>query len=87
MSVNSLKRYWFEFEGLSVPNVLNLGCGVTAHDIDDEKALIQEMVDHMPSNRVTTILENVDVSTLEANHVLPNIGNVMVRGIWFPKRY
>ena len=28
--------------------------------------------------------EDVDLTTLDPNHVLPNIGNVTRRGVWFP---
>jgi hypothetical protein len=27
---------------------------------------------------------DVDVASLDAKHVLPNIGPVVVRGVWFP---
>ena len=33
--------------------------------------------------RVTDIIEDVDVSTLDANHVLPP----NLRGVWFPLGY
>jgi len=31
-----------------------------------------------------SVRENVDVSALDERHVLPNMGNVLVRGVWFP---
>jgi hypothetical protein len=36
---------------------------------------------------VVQVVENVDVSTLDQKHVLPNIGDVTVRGVWFPLGY
>ncbi|MGH9896159.1 MAG: hypothetical protein ACREA0_30045 [bacterium] len=36
---------------------------------------------------IAKVIEDVDVSTLDANHVLPNMGLVTVRGIWFPLGY
>jgi len=37
--------------------------------------------------RVTDIIEDVDVSTLDANHVLPNMAPPNLRGVWFPLGY
>ncbi len=31
--------------------------------------------------------EDVDISRLDQNHVVPNIGIAAVRGIWFPLGY
>ena len=35
--------------------------------------------------RIMDIAEDVEISDLEQRHVLPNIGDMNVRGIWFPK--
>ena len=35
--------------------------------------------------RIMDIAEDVKTSDLEQRHVLPNIGDMNVRGIWFPK--
>jgi hypothetical protein len=32
-------------------------------------------------------LSEVDLSSLEQNHVFPNVGDIMARGIWFPQGY
>jgi hypothetical protein len=80
-----LKRYWFTFERSTSPTPLNLGCGVTAHSYDDALALLRERVfcgKAMP--HISGYIEDVDVSTLDPKHVLPNIGLVVSRGIWFP---
>ncbi len=80
-----LKRFWFEFEKLSKPTALNLGCGITAYDYDDAIYILQTKV-FAESNppKVNRVVENVDVSLLDPKHVLPNIGNVACRGVWFP---
>lgn len=83
-----LRRYWFVFEKFSMPTPLNLGCGVTAHDYDDALTLLQERVfleGNFPA--IVEQIEDVDVSTLDKNHILPNIGMVTRRGIWFPLGY
>jgi hypothetical protein len=37
-----------------------------------------------PDRPITAVVENVDIPTLERNHVLPNMGNPVVRGIGYP---
>jgi hypothetical protein len=36
---------------------------------------------------VTKFIEDVDITTLDQNHVVPNMGIVVIRGIWFPREY
>jgi len=36
---------------------------------------------------IKKVIENVDVSTLDAGHVLPNMSPPNIRGVWFPLRY
>jgi hypothetical protein len=83
-----LKRYWFTFEKLGKPSPLNLGCGVTAYHYDDAINLLGQRVfagKDLP--RIVGYSEDVDLSTLDQKHVLPNIGLATVRGIWFPQGY
>lgn len=82
-----LHRYWIEFpkDAVVIQRGLGMGCGVTAYSLDDARRLIQEQLfPGIPLPPFTRITEDVDVRTLEANHVLPNIGVVTWRGIWFP---
>jgi hypothetical protein len=87
-----LTRYWFEFH-LSVedehPEGALLGCGVTARDYDDALSLLRERVwqgRELPA--VRRVVEDVDVSSLDSDHVLPNLVMPPVwRGVWFPKGY
>ena len=85
-----MRRYWIEFD-LSAyahphnhPAIIKGGCGVTAVDHRDALVMIGEHIflDGLP--RVSKVIEDVDVFTLDEGHVLPNMGNVLVRGIWFP---
>lgn len=84
------KRYWIEFEidldDWGSPNsLLRAGCGVTGVNLDDCLCLIQQQIlngaELPPMKRV---IEDVDISTLDSNHVIPNMGLVIKRGIWFP---
>ncbi len=86
--MKKLKRYWFSFEKSGVPTPLNLGCGVTAYGYDDAITLLHKHVfgtENLPP--IVQCVEDVDVSTLDQKHVLPNIGLVTVRGMWFPQGY
>lgn len=87
-----LIRYWFQFdfEGYSdIPPGLGWGCGVTAYTKEDALAILKEKVFHeRPIASVVMCIENVDVSTLDSGHVLPNIYDPpSLRGIWFPSGY
>jgi hypothetical protein len=83
--MKTLRRYWFDFEAIAEPSPLNLGCGVTAHDYDDAVALLtSHVLSGQPLLRIRRVLSDIDISTLDEKHVLPNIGSVLVRGIWFP---
>ncbi len=85
-----MNRYWIVFRVPLSPEYLwlSLGCGVTARDREDALGLVQERIlaggAPPPIEKIT---EHIDVSTLDMDHVLPNIGNVLVRGIWFPKGF
>jgi hypothetical protein len=87
----ALRRFWFEFEFLSrapLPLGTWKGCGVTAWDRNDAEQLLCEIVfAGSPLPKIRRLIEDVDVSTLDPGHVLPNMGNVFPRGIWFPLGY
>jgi hypothetical protein len=86
--MKQLRRYWFSFEKVARPNPLNLGCGVTAYDYADATSLLREGVfSRKELPLIVACVEDVDVSTLDPKHILPNIGLVNVRGIWFPQGY
>jgi len=86
-----LHRYWFKFAlTLSDPHPPGtlLGCGVTAYSQEDAVALVVEKVfTKIPLPAIESVQEDVDISTLDAGHVRPNMGNVLKRGIWFPIGY
>lgn len=81
-----LKRYWFSFEDLPKHSLLQFGCGVTAHDYDDAISLLHHSIfkgDAMPP--IKDVIEDVDISTLDRGHVIPNMEAPVWRGVWFPK--
>ncbi len=86
-----MHRYWVEFELDPLDEerlVLERGCGVTAYDKDDALALLQERVfGGRPLPPVRRIIEDIDISTLDSGHVLPNMDLPFARGVWFPKGF
>ncbi len=86
-----LIRYWFEFQYnhySELPIGLDLGCGVTAYNYDDAIFLLRkEVFKDGDIAIIKKVIENVDVSTLDAGHVLPNMLPTSLRGIWYPFGY
>jgi hypothetical protein len=73
-----LTRYWFKTDR-------GLGFGVTALSVADAEALLNDA--RFVRGRdfeVLEIIEDVDVRTLDQNHVMPNMGPPNLRGVWFP---
>jgi hypothetical protein len=80
-----MTRYWFVFETSTIPSLLNLGCGVTARDLADALELVKARVfSGMAMPRIVGVIEDVPVASLEPRHVLPTMGPVADRGVWFP---
>ena len=86
--MSELRRFWFRFERLLTPTAVNLGCGVTAYSREDAITLLRERVfgANGPPPLIEAI-ENVTIAALDVNHVLPNLGNLECRGVWFPQGY
>lgn len=62
-----------------------LGYGVTAFTLEDAlKLLRNEAFEGDPVPPVDRVIEDVDLSTFDARHVLPNAGDPVRRGIWYP---
>lgn len=92
-----LRRYWVEFDVPGSREPLSdeaevdtrdwrlCACGVTAFTVDDALQMIRELLyrdEAMPPIR--KVIEDVDITTLD-QHVRPNIGVPIWRGIWYPR--
>ena len=74
-----LHRYWF-------PMGLDFGIGVTAFSEAEGRSLANETrAKYGYKGVVGPVIIDVDVSTLDANHVLPDIGPPVIRGVWYPQ--
>lgn len=83
-----MKVFWIEFEkveGKELPIGTGWGCGVTAYDKEDAINLMKKLIfKDWKDIPILSSKENITLDDLEQNHVAPNIGNIMIRGIWFP---
>jgi hypothetical protein len=77
-----LRRFWFKFEGER-----SLGYGVTAWTEDDALNILRERVFESGAVPRFSVAADIDVSTLDAGHIRPNMENPTWRGIWFPRGF
>jgi hypothetical protein len=84
-----MRRFWFQFDmSNDLPPGVRMGCGITAYDREDALRLLRERVFlETTIPRPLDIVEDVVISSLDAGHVLPNMGDVTIRGVWFPLGY
>jgi hypothetical protein len=83
-----LRRYWFEFSvDADLPPGVKRGCGVTAYDLSDALRIVRDRVFGGAEPPIVKSTEDIDVSTLDPGHVLPNMMPPSNRGVWFPLGY
>jgi len=83
-----LVRFWFEFNLTDNYSFLGLGCGVSAWNYDDAINILNEKIFiNNPSPSIKNVIEDIDVSTLDQGHVLPNMLPPNNRGVWYPMGY
>lgn len=83
-----LHRFWFSFQNPPQFSPLGLGCGITARDYEDAKEILTSSVfGGRTVPIIESVVEDIDVRSLDQNRVVPNMGPVAVRGVWFPLGY
>lgn len=70
-----LTRYWFTAPGLP-------GFGVTAYSLADARFLLESEGALLGDD--CGAVEGIDLSSLDAGHVLRNCGPPCLRGVWYP---
>lgn len=85
-----LTRYWFEFDAhpSTLPFGTFRGCGITAFDYADAISILHTKVfkgKDIPELKVKK--EHIDIRTLDQGHVVPNMKDPTLRGVWFPMGY
>jgi hypothetical protein len=59
---------------------------VTAADRPDAEELVRSrLLGGHPLPDDAEVIEDVDVRELDANHVLLNMGDPSIRGVWYPR--
>ena len=77
-SHRALRRFWF-------PLSEGFGIGVTAGSPNEARELAEEVRERYFENaEIIGEIADVDVSSLDANHVVPNLGFVVAYGVWYP---
>ena len=79
-----MQPYWITFERVPRPFMLNLGMGVTGRSEADAKRIASAVVADMT---ILGIAPVTDLATLDQGHVIPNMGDISQRGVWFPLGY
>ena len=74
-----LHRYWFDLPVLG-------GVGVTAYSLADAEFLARGACSSLGVLfNADGVVEDIDVRDLDQNHVIPNMGPVNLRGVWYPQ--
>lgn len=75
-----LQTYWIE-----APAIRLLGFGVTAFSRADAFQLLSSCGYSIASDDPSiSVTEGIRVADLDQNHVVPNMGPIVFRGVWFP---
>lgn len=84
----TLRRFWIRFVAHPSLKIPRPGCGVTAYNVEDALSILRATVFEggtLPA--VATIIEDVDISTLDQKHVIPNMEAPVWRGVWYPRGF
>lgn len=72
-----MRPYWVRTD-----HPMSLGVGVTARSEGDAINLFQSA---WPADKIVGIQAINDIGELDQKHVVPNMGDWLRRGIWFPQ--
>ncbi len=84
-----LHRFWFVLEHSKLQTTKKRYVGITAFNEEDalfflNTVAIPALGSAVGECKILSIVRDVDVSQLDPKHVLPNLGDVTIRGIWYP---
>ena len=81
-----LVRFWINVEERKGTTPSSpLGYGVTAFDRHDALALLKADVFPGELPAIESIVEDVDIASLDERHIRPNMETPAFRGVWYPK--
>jgi hypothetical protein len=76
-----MRPYWIVTEPRLYPGT-HSGVGITARSESDAREIYAQVFDDYI---LVSIEPVVDMRDLDQNHVVPNMGNWFVRGVWYPR--
>lgn len=80
-----MHQYWFEFADPAIRGRLY---GVTAYDLADARCILSaEVFDGGEVPEPSTLVEDIAFAALDENHVVPNMGLFVARGVWYPQGF
>lgn len=75
-----LKTFWIECSGSAVA-----GFGVTAFSREDAFDLLNTLGHSFkPDDPQVCITEGIRIEDLDQEHIVPNVGPLAFRGVWYP---
>lgn len=77
-----MERFWIDVASSSSPFVSRLGIGVTAGSENDARTIVADRFGAKVTISHVRVIK--DMRSVDQHHVVPNMGNHFVRGIWFP---
>ena len=81
-----MRPYWIKIRRPKEPTALGLGVGITARSELDARDIFEQVVGR--GSYVVVSVEPIDdMAALDQNHVVPNMGNIFIRGVWYPQGY
>ncbi len=80
-----MRPHWITVEPAHGPPVLNLGVGITAASEAEARAMFAAAFG--AAHRIAQVRAVMDADELDRKHVVPNMGNMLKRGVWFPRGY
>ena len=72
-----LTRFWFQTSN-------GLGYGVTAETQEVAESMLESFGYPLPGQAILGVVKDVRADQLDQRHVLPNVGLLPARGVWFP---
>ena len=80
----SMRPYWITFKNPPL-GFFRAGVGITATSEAEAVAILANAFTELPEVNIVRHIQSFE--EIEQNHVAPNMGNILKRGIWFPKGY
>jgi hypothetical protein len=80
-----LRPYWIKTFGPHHGLVSPIGVGITAQSVEDAVSLFHAAFGN--EHEIQSIEAIMDMRQIDQGHVAPNMGNALVRGVWYPRGF